>query len=211
MSEKAADPNKLVRQSAGTYRSTDDRFEVRGEGSRWFLVDTAQTDELGQELVRGPYATLSEVREAIPEARRADLKPLATTKRKSGSGARPRARPKPAPPSWIDQLPATEARSVRSLIRALEREGIANAEELVRRDRQGLAPEVVRTLIELRLEALLEGVPEEGQETVRRLVRQVAGVLTIDGTRQANGLPGWLLVELGPEPEPPNRRIRLGE
>jgi hypothetical protein len=71
-----SDPNKLVRQSAGTYHSADERFAVRGEGNRWFLIDSAQRDELGQELVRGPFATLAEVRDAIPEARRANIKPL---------------------------------------------------------------------------------------------------------------------------------------
>ncbi len=71
-----SDPNKLTRQAAGSYRSADDRFEVRGEAGRWYLVDTARQDELGQELVRGPFATLDDVREALAQARRADIKPL---------------------------------------------------------------------------------------------------------------------------------------
>jgi hypothetical protein len=205
------DPNKLVRREAGTYRSADDRFEVRGEGSRWFLVDAQQTDELGQELVRGPFATLNAVRQAIPEARRADLKPLrasksATRAASSGAKARTKAAPKP---SWIDRLPKSEAANVRGLIRALEREGIKDAENIVRRDREGLAPEVAQTLIERRLEALLDEVPKAGRDTVRALIRQVAAVLTVDGTRQPERLPGWVLVEVGPEPEPPNRRITL--
>jgi hypothetical protein len=52
--KQPTDPNKLVRQAAGTYRTADQRFEVRGEGSHWFLVDSQSTDDLGQELVRGP-------------------------------------------------------------------------------------------------------------------------------------------------------------
>lgn len=78
------DSNKLVRHEAGSYRSADDRFEVRREGDRWFLVDSAQRDELGQQLVRGPFATLAEVRDALPEARRAALKPLTPTKKRRG-------------------------------------------------------------------------------------------------------------------------------
>jgi hypothetical protein len=77
------DPNKLVRHEAGSYRSEDDRFEVRREGNRWFLIDSAQTDELGQQLVRGPFATLTDVREAIPEARRAALKPICRTQKRA--------------------------------------------------------------------------------------------------------------------------------
>jgi hypothetical protein len=78
-----SDPNKLVRQSAGTYHSADERFAVRGEGNRWFLIDSAQRDELGQDLVRGPFASLSDVREAIPEARRAALKPICRTQKRA--------------------------------------------------------------------------------------------------------------------------------
>jgi hypothetical protein len=77
------DPNRLVRQEAGSYRSEDDRFEVRREGDRWFLIDSAQTDELGQQLIRGPYATLADVREAISEARRAALKPVCRAQKRA--------------------------------------------------------------------------------------------------------------------------------
>jgi hypothetical protein len=205
------DPNKLVRQSAGSYRTGDDRFEVRGEANRWFLVDTTQADELGQELIRGPFATLDAVREAIPEARRAEIKPLPPVK-PSGSGkAKEKAKPRPSPPSWIDKLPRPDATRVRALIRALEREGVKDAEQLVRRDREGLAPEVTRRLIERRLEDLLADLPEQGRPAVRELIQQVLRVLTVDGTRPGRDLPGWSLVEIGPEPAPPNRRITLAE
>lgn len=37
----SVDPDKLVRQAAGTYRTADERFEVHGTASSgWFLVDT---------------------------------------------------------------------------------------------------------------------------------------------------------------------------
>lgn len=206
-----SDPNKLVRQQAGTYRTADERFEVRGEGNRWFLVDSERTDELGQQLVRGPLPTLDAVREAIPEARREDTRPAPVPKR-SANGAKTKAKAKPAPaPSWIDKLPKAEARDVRALIRALEREGIAQAEQLVRRDREGLEPVVATRLLERRLEALLDEFPAEGRAAVRELVKRVARLLSEEGGRRREALPGWLLVEIGPQPEPANRRIRLGE
>lgn len=96
------DPNKLVRQSAGTYRSGDERFEVRQAGTGWFLVDTTQANELGQELVTGPFATLAAVREAIPEARRTTVKALPRPKGAKGAAKaapkpRPRREPEPEP------------------------------------------------------------------------------------------------------------------
>ncbi|CAN5598609.1 hypothetical protein BH23CHL7_BH23CHL7_22420 [soil metagenome] len=205
------DPNKLVRQSAGSYRTGDDRFEVRGEANRWFLVDTTQTDGLGQELIRGPFATLDAVRDAIPEARRAEIKPLPPVKRSASGKAKANTKSKPPPPSWIDKLPKPDATRVRALIRALEREGVEDAEQLVRRDREGLAPEVTRRLIERRLDDLPADLPEQGRPAVRDLIQQVVAVLTVDGTRTGKHLPGWSLVEIGPEPAPPNRRIRIGE
>ncbi|HEY6608145.1 MAG TPA: hypothetical protein VI277_03025, partial [Candidatus Limnocylindria bacterium] len=84
-----ADPNKLVRQSAGTYRSGDERFEVRQTGLGWYLVDSTQTDELGQELVLGPYPTLAAVRDAIPTARRTTVKALPRPKRSRSTSATP--------------------------------------------------------------------------------------------------------------------------
>lgn len=102
-----ADPNKLVRQQAGTYRTADGRFEVRESGTGWYLVDTEQANEFGQQLVQGPFSTLNAVRGAVPEARRTTLRTLPpTAKPRSGdrgeSGPKPKAKakakPKPRPP-----------------------------------------------------------------------------------------------------------------
>ncbi len=90
------DPNKLVRQSAGTYRSGDERFEVRQSGLGWFLVDSTQTDELGQELVQGPFPTLAAVRDAIPDARRTTVRSLPRP-RKASSKSAAREEPEPTP------------------------------------------------------------------------------------------------------------------
>ena len=213
----SVDPDKLVRQSAGTYRTADERFEVRGAGSSgWFLVDTQQTNEFGQELITGPYATLDAVRSEIPAARSANVTPM---RRSPPAGAQPggrkqrvtRQKPPPPPPTWIDRLPTAEATEVRRLIVALERDGVEDAEALVRRDREGGEAAVALRLIERRLEAIVREMPERAQPGARQLVARIAEVLTGDGAEAAGGIPGWVLVEVGPEPEPANRRIIIRE
>jgi hypothetical protein len=82
---------------------------------------------------------------------------------------------------------------------------VKDAEQLVRRDRDGLLPAVASTLVKGRLDDLLAGASDEE----RKLVAKVVKLLTSDGRSLRDPLPGWSLVELGPEPEPPNRRITL--
>lgn len=98
---------------------------------------------------------------------------------------------------------------MRRLIGALEKEGVADAEALVRRDRDGLLPAVATRLIERRLEALAEDVPDAEQPAAKALLRRAAEVLSAEGSTLPDPLPGWALVETGPEPAPPNRRIDL--
>jgi hypothetical protein len=210
----AADPDKLVRQAAGTYRTADERFEVRGGSTAgWFLVDTEQANDFGQELILGPYATLDAVRESIPSARSSKVTPIRRPAggTKSASKAKSKkATPPPPPKSWIDKLPKPEAASVRRLIAALEGKGIGDAEDLVRRDREGIGPAVATRLIERRLEAIVAELPERGREGARELVRRAAEALTVEG-RTSGELPGWSLVEIGPESDPDNRRITIRE
>ena len=217
--EAPPDPDKLVRQAAGTYRTADDRFEVREGGTGWFLVDTSQTNDFGQELMLGPYATLAAVRAAIPPARSSKVTPIRPPPRSpAGAGAdgssRKRAAPaKAAPPkrTWLDELPKREADAVRERIAALEREGVDRAEALVRRDREGIGPEVATRLIQARLDAIVAELPERGRPGARELIRRAAEILSADGTSRARGLPGWTLVELGADDEPRNRRIIIRE
>ena len=210
----AADPDKLQRQAAGTYRTADARFEVRGGSvAGWFLVDSEQTNDFGQELIQGPYATLADVRAAIPAARSAKVTPIRPPAAPSRRPRKPAAAkpPPPPPPSWIEQLPPAEAATVRRLIRALEREGITGAEALVRRDREGIGPAIATRIIERRLTAIVDELPERGRPGARELVRRATEVLTAEGTAMPRGVPGWSLVEVGPEPEPENRRITIRE
>ena len=207
------DPDSLVRQQAGTYRTPDERFEVREADQGWFLVDANQTDDFGQPLVRGPFSTLKAVRAALPDARSATpaARPRpatkATAKRSTAKAGPSTAKPKPAPPpppSWIDELPAADASAVRRMIKALEAEGIERPEQLVRRDRGGMSPVVAETRIRRALDALLDGASKEERTLAARIVELLAS----GGREGPGGLPGWSLVELGPEPEPPNRRLR---
>jgi hypothetical protein len=73
-------------------------------------------------------------------------------------------------------------------------------------------PVVAQRRIERRLEALVDEVAPDAEaparELVRALVRRVAAILAAEG-RPTGPLPGWGLVELGVDPEPPNRRIDL--
>lgn len=211
-----ADPDKLVRQAAGNYRTADDRFEVREAGIGWYLVDTTQHNEFGQELLHGPYDTLKDVRIAIPGARSSKVTPLRPPKTGRAKKAREQAPvaeppPPPPPPTWIDQLPDAEATGVRRLIRALEREGLPDAERLVRRDREGLGPAVVEDLITRQLNALVDALADDERDRARTLVQRVVDILTAQGMRKRGALPGWSLVEIGPDGEPSTRRITLDQ
>ena len=200
-----ADPDKLVRQAAGSYRTADDRFEARQAAQGWFLVDTEQSNEFGQELIHGPFATLKELREAIPGSR--TQKTIALPKPKAQSkGAKTEAKPKPKPPpeTWVDKLPPAEGRKVQRTIAALEREGVSDAELLVRRDRDGLEPAIAIRLIERRLAEVADGAtPKE-----RKLIQRIAEILSAEG-RATDALPGWALVEVGPGESPPYEHRRL--
>jgi hypothetical protein len=200
-----AEPDALIRQAAGTYRSGDDRFEVRQADVGWFLVDSTQSNEFGQELIHGPFPTLKAVREAIPGARGTTTRPLPPARAKPKAGAAKSEKPKPPPPTWIDELPAAEARAVRRLIAALEGEGIADAEALVRRDRDGLLPAIATRRIERRLADVVEELPDNERAAATKLVRRVAEILSAEGAPNA-ALPGWTLVEIGLGEQPPRQR-----
>jgi hypothetical protein len=204
-SDVPPDPDKLIRQAAGDYRTADERFEVRQADVGWFLVDSTQSNEFGQELIHGPLGTLKAVREAIPGARDAKTTPIAKRPHAKARAKTPEPEPEPPPRTWIDDLKPAEARSVRRLIAALERQGNADAEALVRRDRDGLLPAIAVRGIERRLAAAVEELPEKERPAAAKLARRVAEILSAEG-RPTEVLPGWALVEMDPEGEPPKQR-----
>jgi hypothetical protein len=209
--QPAADPNKLVRRQAGTYRTADDRFEVRQAALGWFLIDSAVTDQLGQELTRGPFPTLAAVGEQLPEARRTTMKAIPRPRASSAprrAPARAKARPAPPPkPTWIERLPKTEAAQARRLIRGLELEEIPDAEALVRGARRSGDPLVATRILERRLEALIDDLPAAERAGASQLVRRVAELISADGTKLFDPLPGWALVEVEAGAKLPPRRI----
>jgi hypothetical protein len=162
------------RDSAGAYRSSDDRFTVVSEGSgRWFLRDNQQPDDFGQPRTTGPYATLDHAKGAADEQRShaPETSPLvARLKDGKRSTARSAARPtsrggkaavapsgEPArAPTWLERLgqkDAAAARRARALVRALDEVGIPNAEDLVRRDIEGKRPAVAEAALAAALRA----------------------------------------------------------
>jgi hypothetical protein len=209
-------PDDLVRESAGTYRTGDGRFEIQKSDQGWFLLDSEQTNEFGQQLIHGPLPTLDAVKAAIPGSR--DLKPLLRvrsaqqTKKKAAaaSKAAPAQRtPPPAPPpSWIDKLSEHDAREVRQLIRALEKDGLDAAELVVRRGRGAATPVIATQVVEHRMRALVDQQPEADRERAHKLIRQVAKILAEDGTSNERPTPRWALVEVAGDDPPAAVRMR---
>ena len=201
--EQAPDPDRVVRETAGIYRTEDGRFELRQGGVGWYLVDSERTNELGQELLHGPFPTLKEARDEIPQARK--------VVQLAGPKARPRkapsAEPPPPPKTWIDHLPESEQTDVRRLIKAVERAGLTDADALVKKARSSSDPVIANALIEHRLEALVaEATPSERNER-RDVIRRVVGILADDGLTLGQPLPHWELIETDSEYDRP-RRLR---
>jgi len=199
--EQAPDPDRVVRQSAGTYRTEDGRFEIRQAGVGWYLVDLERTNELGQELLHGPFPTLKDVRDEIPPARKVVQL----------SGPKPRTRKvsatehPPPPKTWIDRLPESEQADVRRLIKAVERAGVANADELVKKARASSDPLIAKALVEQRLSALVDEASPSERNGRRDLIRRVIGILADDGLTLGQPLPRWELVESDSDHERPSR------
>ena len=107
----------------------------------------------------------------------------------------PQPEPEPAPTkrTWLDDLEDRDkaaARTARRMIDALEKEGIDDADSLVRRDVLGNEPLVVTRLI---ARDVLAAIAKLDDATPTEIAAAVAGVLA-SSKRRAN-LPGWRLVE----------------
>lgn len=205
--KKPADADDLVRQEAGNYLSGDERFEIRQSDAAWYVVDRQQANEFGQELMHGPFGSMKAAKAAMPGAR--DIKPLLRSVKRPAK-TQPKNEPPKPPPSWIDKLPTAEASEVTKLIRALQREGIEDAEDLVRKDRQARTPAVASSLLRGELDRRITKLPKEDQAAARAAVKQISEVLAA-GDRNRDPLPGWALVEVGPDREPTGRRLRLDD
>ena len=205
--KKPAEPDDLVRQEAGNYLSGDDRFEVRQSDSAWYLVDRQQTNEFGQELMHGPFGSMKAAKGAMAGAR--DIKPLLRSAKRP-TKAQPKKEPPKPPPSWIDKLSQADASVVRKQIRALEREGVDDPEGLVRKDHQARTPAVASALLRRELDKAIDKLPKNDQPTARAALARISEIVA-GGDRNRDPLPGWALVEVGPDREPTGRRVRLSD
>jgi hypothetical protein len=61
----------LRRLGGGRWQSRDGRFTIEPQSGTWVVVDGEQVDDLGLPLVRGPFHSLNDAREAIDGARQA--------------------------------------------------------------------------------------------------------------------------------------------
>jgi len=145
--------------------------------------------------------------------------------RKAAASRKPAA---DAPDSWLDMLERTDrqaGRRARSLVRALERIGVTDAEGVVRRDVEGRRPAVAEAVLAVALrrgvaealdsdsllpaarraipglaaedDALAAFAARTAARVIEALLREISehGRLERDGA----GLPGWRLVEDGVE------------
>ena len=232
---KPKPPKPWERESPGRYRSSDGRFTISQEGSgRWFVIDEEQLDDLGLARTLGPFDTLDEAKAGAdaqrsgpavesPLAERLASGPKLTVVRGGRANETPAdAEREPAKPNptWIDALPAADARRARAWISALEELGVPKAEALVKRDIDGGQPTVVTAVLARALNREALAAPEgrelaraaarlekagASDEDVRAYARLVAEdvvdrVLEVLSARERDPdapsrLPGWRLVE----------------
>jgi hypothetical protein len=95
--KKNDDDQSLKRLGGGRWQTRDERFTIEPQSGTWVLVDAEQTDDLGLQLVRGPFRSLTDAKAAVEAARRdaAPESPLAG-RVKEASGRGPKAAPTPA-------------------------------------------------------------------------------------------------------------------
>jgi hypothetical protein len=198
------DPDRLIRQSDGGYRSADERFSVEQANGSWFLADQATADDFGQPRVAGPFATLKLVKDAIPRVRAGPTplrKPIKQTKRPA------KAAPPPKPETWLDRLSAEDRRGAERLVRALERAGLPDADSVAESHIVGGRgfTDLARRLLHAKLDPLLA----DADEQTRTVVADALRILTADGQSTGRDLPGWALMVLEPDGSVSERRIEL--
>jgi hypothetical protein len=214
-------PKPWTRAEAGRYRSADERFTLESDGTgRWFLTDAEELDELGLARTTGPFPTLDAAKAAADEVRErpAPTSPLAERIAGATSKGSPKASAKPAErsvgrrepagdePTWLEELAdrdADLARRATRLVASLEREGIADADAVVRRDVLGDRPAIATRLL---ARDVLAAIAALRNPSAADLAAAVAGVLAT--SPKHGGLPGWELRERD-SPGGRDRPIRL--
>jgi hypothetical protein len=213
-SKPAPAPDALVRQSAGEYRSGDERFTVSQQSGAWYVTDAQLLTEFGQPLLLGPFPSLKAARTAADQARAEPPRPAPQAPKRPAARARSQdrkaeRRPEP-PPSWIDRLPSADQARARRLVRALTKAGVRDAEDVARADVGGLLPAAASRLIVAAIEAELDRVESGQRSLARRITQRVLTILAERGLKQEPGLPGWTLIETDAHGAP-GRRITLSD
>lgn len=209
----AAGDEPLKRLGGGRWETRDGRFTIEPQSGTWALVDSEQTDELGLPLVRGPFRSLTDAKEAIAGARTggpaespledrlAEAKKRAPAAATVKSGRQTWRRggsaydepDEPDEPRWLTDLPPAEAKRVRELIERLGATGVADAEARVRADVVGGVPTVASTAIALRIRELIDDAGGAPDDVMERLAADVAELVAGDRDRALD--VEWRLVD----------------
>lgn len=163
----------LRRLGGGRWETRDARFGVEPGDGTWNLVDRSQTNELGLPLTSGPFRTLGDVREAIVRAREAGPaeSPLAEQIERQRNEPPPA---EPREPRWLRALDSSEKRRARELIDRLEALGIADAEDVARREIAGGEAALAQLALERQLRQAIEGA-EDPATAARRTIDAILG------------------------------------
>jgi hypothetical protein len=199
-----AKDESLKRLGGGGWQTKDGRFTIQADSGRWSVVDAQRTDDLGLPLVRGPFATLTEAKAALDEAR-ADEAASPLAKRLAEAKSRPRtdvvkgpvgaghrtagrdrqtARdapehpPEPPEPIWLAKLDRDAKARAQRLITALAELGVADPQDVVREDVKGTIPVVARTVLIRRLALLAdEAAGSDATTDQREQAARIVGLI----------------------------------
>jgi hypothetical protein len=90
MTSDAPPEESLKRLGGGRWETKDGRFTIEPASGTWSVLDAEETDELGLPLVRGPFRSLTDAKNAIAEARTSEppSSPLAGRPKRRSDTAR---------------------------------------------------------------------------------------------------------------------------
>ncbi|MEO8229337.1 MAG: hypothetical protein ABI628_06190 [Chloroflexota bacterium] len=173
----------LKRLGGGRWQTRDERFTIEPQSGTWVVVDGEQTDDLGLPLVRGPFGSLRDAKEAIEKAR--EVEPSASPLKarvdelrsrpnaarsataKTAKATKPAKAEEPSEPRWLTDLEPDERRRARRLIDRLADAKAQDPEGMTRRDVVGNVPAVAAYAI---VRAILALKPDASPSTVTRLL-----------------------------------------